>query len=196
MRASAAEARLHWTVAAAVLVLVLTGAVMYVPMLSEVVQRRFWIRTAHLLAAAVTALAPLVMAFSQPTRAAALERELSRWDATDLAWFARPFRVLLRRSSLDAGHLSSDRRFNGGQRLFAALVAVALAALLVSGVPMYWWSWFSAALVERSRDLHVVAAFVLVGLLAGHVYLALISPYGLIQNRLDSRRWKAAHRGR
>jgi len=53
---------------------------------------------------------------------------------------------------------------------------------------MAWWSRFGAALVARARDLHVVASFALVVLLAGHVYLALLSPYGLLQARLARRR--------
>jgi cytochrome b subunit of formate dehydrogenase len=68
------------------------------------------------------------------------------------------------------------RRFNGGQRLFAALALAALLALLLTGVPMYWWGRFSAEVVGRARDVHVLAAFGLAALVAGHVYLAALAP--------------------
>jgi hypothetical protein len=46
---------------------------------------------------------------------------------------------------------------------------------------MYWWWWFGGWLVARARDLHVLAAFGLAALLAGHIYLGLFSPYGLLK---------------
>jgi len=182
--ASAAEAGLHWVLAAAVGVLLATGTVMYVPALSELVQNRFWVRALHLAAALALALAPLVFAAARPGRMRALERELTLWHPADMSWFARPFAAL----SLPLAGSARERvpdplRFNGGQKLFAALAAVGLAVLLLTGVPMYWWAWFSAQLVARARDLHVVAAFALTALLLGHVYLALLSPVGLLQRR-------------
>ena len=192
-RASAAEAALHWTVAALVVVLLLTGVVMYVPALSELVGNRFWVRTSHLAAAVALTLAPLLFAALRPRRLQALERELSLWQPEDVAWFTRPFQTLLGGSPRPSGpppRLSralsrpAGERFNGGQKLFAALAALGLAVLLLTGVPMYWWGWFSAQVVARARDLHVVAAFALTALLLGHVYLALLSPFGLLQRRL------------
>jgi formate dehydrogenase subunit gamma len=151
-----------------VAVLAASGAVLYVPALSEAVGQRFWVRAAHLAGAAALALAPVAAATLRWPEVRAVERELSWWSAADAAWFLRPWRVLAgERVDLPP----PGGRFNGGQRLFAALVAVALAVLLATGVPMYWWGWFAASVVARSRDLHVLAAFGLVALLAGHVYL-------------------------
>src|SRR6266536_3106423 len=67
-----------------------------------------------------------------------------------------------------AGPAPSPGRFNGGQRLFAALAAAALLVLLATGVPMYWWGWFAADLVSRARDVHLLAAFGLTALVLGH----------------------------
>lgn len=166
--------------AGAVLVLVLSGAVLYVPALSQAVGQRFWVRSTHLAAAGALALAPAAIVLVRWPEVRALERQLSIWGAADRDWFLRPWRVLAGR---EVGPLPSGR-FNAGQKLFAALMAVALAALLLTGVPMSWWSRFDVAVVARSRDLHVAAAYALVALLAGHVYLGLLSPYGL---RLDAR---------
>lgn len=178
--ASGAEKALHWTLAVAVSSLVVTGAVMYVPALSQAVGQRFWVRTVHLAGAAAVLLAPVLFAAFRWSVVRALESELSRWEPAAVEWFLRPWRLL------GAGGVpppTARGRFNGGQKLFAAVVAVALAALLLTGVPMYWWGWFGAQVVARSRDLHVIAAFALVGLLAGHVYLGLLSPYGRLQGR-------------
>jgi len=183
--ASATERALHWAVATIVLVLVLSGTVLYVPALSEAVGQRFWVRSAHLAAAAALALAPAAIALTRWSDVRALERQLSRWESADRAWFLRPWRVL---AGNEVGQLPSGR-FNAGQKLFAALVATGLVVLLLTGIPMSWWSRFDAAVVARSRDLHVTAAYVLVALLAGHIYLGLLSPYRM---RL---RWPHRRRG-
>jgi formate dehydrogenase subunit gamma len=191
-RASAAEAALHWTLAGAVGLLLATGLVMYVPALSQLVQQRFWVRSAHLAAAVVTALAPLAFVALRPRETRRLERQLSVWSAADVRWFAQPLRVLgagAREAGApaDPAQIGSSR-FNGGQKLFAALLALGLAILLLTGVPMYWWAWFSASVVARARDLHVVGAFAVTALLLGHVYLGLFSPFGLGQSWIYRRR--------
>jgi formate dehydrogenase subunit gamma len=167
-------------VAIAVAVLLLSGAVLYVPALSQAVGQRFWVRGAHLVAAAALALGPGLLALARPLRTIALERELSWWDRADADWLLRPWRVLAGRM---VGPVAAAGRFNAGQKLFAALVAVALGTLALTGVPMAWWSWFGAPVVARAHDIHVVAALALVPLLAGHVYLGLCSPYGMLARR-------------
>lgn len=181
--ASGTEKALHWTLAAAVSSLVLTGAVMYVPALSQAVGQRFWVRTIHLAGATGVVLVPAVFAALRWSEVRSLEGQLSRWGPAAIEWFLRPWRAF---GDGDVSPREGPDRFNGGQKLFALFMAVALTALLVTGIPMYWWSRFGAEVVARSRDLHVVAALALVGLLGGHVYLGLLSPYGLIQTwRLD-----------
>jgi formate dehydrogenase subunit gamma len=178
--ASATEKTLHWVVAAVVLALVVTGAIMYVPALSQVLGQRFWVRSVHLGAAAATALAPGVIAALRWPDVRSVERELSFWGRADIEWFTRPWNVFRGGDTATAGKRG---RFNGGQKLFAALIVGALSALLLTGIPMYWWDHFNEELVARARDLHVVLALALGALLAGHVYLGLLSPYGIAGRR-------------
>jgi formate dehydrogenase subunit gamma len=178
--ASATEKVLHWSVAAAVLIMAGTGAVMYVPWLSQAVGQRFWVRAAHLAAALVFVLALLLVPALRWTEVRRLERDLSFWEVADWDWFRRPWEVFASRYQPAPAPLG---RFNGGQKLLATLAATVLVLLLLTGVPMYWWGWFSGQLVARARDVHVLAALGLSALLAGHVYLALFSPYGLLQGR-------------
>ena len=182
MRASATEKTLHWSVASAVLVLIATGIVMYVPRLSQVVGQRFWVRTSHLIAALLLVAVLLVIPALRWSEVRRLERELSFWDRLDWDWFRRPWDVFLSRYEEPS---STHRRFNAGQKLLAALVAVALAVLLASGAPMYWWGWFGGELVQRARDLHVLASFALTALIAGHIYLAAFGPSGLLDSRAE-----------
>ncbi len=178
--ASATEKTLHWVVSAAVLALVGTGAVMYVPALSQAVGQRFWVRALHLAAAAATALAPGLIAALRRPDVRSLERQLSFWGRADGEWFTRPWSVF---KNQDSGMVREGGRFNGGQKLFAALVTGGLASLLLTGIPMYWWDRFNEELVARARDLHVVLALALLALLSGHAYLGLLSPYGLLGRR-------------
>ncbi|TMD86451.1 MAG: hypothetical protein E6I73_16135, partial [Chloroflexi bacterium] len=76
MRASATEKTLHWSVASAVLVLIATGIVMYVPRLSQVVGQRFWVRTSHLIAALLLVAVLLVIPALRWSEVRRLEREL------------------------------------------------------------------------------------------------------------------------
>ncbi|HZU18322.1 MAG TPA: cytochrome b/b6 domain-containing protein, partial [Candidatus Dormibacteraeota bacterium] len=154
-------------------VMLATGLVMYVPALGQAIGLRFWVRSAHLAAAAGLLLALVVAVGARREELCALERELSHWQDRDLEWFRRPW-SLLRGAPLPPPGPAG--RFNGGQKLFALLAALALAVLLLTGIPMYWWSWFGARLVSRGRDLHLIAAFALTALLAGHVYLGLLGP--------------------
>lgn len=182
MPASAPEKALHWSVATAVLLMVATGGVMYVPWLSQIVGQRFWVRTIHLVAAVAFVIVLLLIPALRWSEIRRLERELSLWDRFDWEWFRRPWDLFISRYQPAA---SMHGRFNGGQKLLAALVSTSLALGLLTGVPMYWWWWFSGELVARARDLHVLAALGLAALLAGHIYLALFSPYGLLQSRFE-----------
>jgi formate dehydrogenase subunit gamma len=179
MRASATEKTLHWSVATAVLTLIATGTVMYVPWLSQVLGQRFLIRTAHLGAAVLLIAAMLVIPALRWKDVLRLERELSFWDSVDWDWFRRPWDVF---RSVYKPASSARRRFNAGKKLLAVMVGVALALLLVSGAPMYSWWWFGGEVVQRARDLHVLASFALAALIAGHIYLAAFGPYGLLKS--------------
>ena len=175
--ASATEKVLHWTIAGAVLLMLGTGVLMYVPALSVGVGERFWVRSLHL-AGAVIMLAGLVVAPAARWRELRdLERQLSGWTAADWTWFRRPWDVFTGEAP---ALFAVEGRFNAGQKLFAALIATLLVALLGTGVPMFWWGWFSAELVARARDLHLLTAFAATVLIAGHIYLGLLSPYGLL----------------
>ena len=177
MPASATEKVLHWSVAAAVLLMLVTGVLMYVPALSVGVGERFWVRSLHLAGALGMLLALVALAALRPREVGALERQLSALDHSDWEWLRRPWDVFVDRAP---SAVPVAGRFNAGQKLFAALVAGLLAALLLTGIPMFWWGWFSAELVARSRDLHLLAAFAATALIAGHIYLGLLSPYGLL----------------
>ena len=182
--ASGAEKILHWSVACAVLLMAATGGVMYIPSLSEIVGQRFWVRTIHVASAVAFGLVLLLIPAFRWPEIRRLERDLSFWDRVDWDWFRRPWDVFVSRyQPADSAH----RRFNGGQKLLAALLGISLALLLLTGAAMYWWWWFSGELVTRARDLHVLAALGLVALLVGHIYLALFSPYGLMQSWLGRR---------
>jgi formate dehydrogenase subunit gamma len=172
-RASATEKTLHWSVAATVLVLLFTGVVMYVPWLSQVAGQRFWVRTSHLVAAVLLVVAAVAISVLRWGDVRQVERELSFWERADWEWFRRPFDVFL---STFSEARPNPRRFNAGQKLLAALVAIGLAILTITGAPMYAWWWFDNELVQRARDLHVLATFALAALIAGHVYLAAFGP--------------------
>ena len=147
------------------------------PALSVGLGERFWIRSLHLAGAVVVVAAIGVVPLWRWRELRQLERQLSSWTPADWAWFRRPWDVF---AGKPAAQVAVAGRFNAGQKLFASLAAMLLVVLLGTGVPMFWWGWFSAQLVSRARDLHLLAAFAATALIAGHVYLGLLSPYGLL----------------
>jgi thiosulfate reductase cytochrome b subunit len=95
MRASATEKVLHWSVAAAVMLMIATGGIMYVPSLSQLVGQRFWVRTLHLIAALAFVVVVALIPALRWTEIRLLEREVSLWDRIDWDWFRRPWDVLV-----------------------------------------------------------------------------------------------------
>jgi formate dehydrogenase subunit gamma len=121
-------------------------------------------------------------------------RELSTIDALDREWLARvPAAVVKHRPEPPAG------RFNAGQKLNFILVSLLLASLLVSGIGLLVTG--SHPTNPAFKAAHVVAAYTLALLVAGHLYMALINPStrpalrGMISGRVDAD-WVRKHHSR
>lgn len=165
--ASESERSLHNWVAGTALVLMFSGVLLLIPGLSSLVGLRVVWRTLHIGAALVIAVAPTAIVIIGRRELARTERQLSYWSAGDFRWFSSPgtwFDPAAPRTG----------RFNGGQKALALLVAVSLASLLISGLPMYWWPLFAADLVARANVVHVIFAYALIGLVAGHLLMVFV----------------------
>ncbi|MFL6139255.1 MAG: cytochrome b/b6 domain-containing protein [Frankiaceae bacterium] len=166
-RFTAAERWVHRSTTVLVAILVATGAVLYVSALAVVVGRRALVEAIHV-AAGLALPVPTLLGLLSPALRADLRR-LDRFVPDDWRWLHRRDR---RSAGLAVG------KFNGGQKLAAALVAGFAAVLLLTGVVMLGPTVVDVPVGWRQGAtlIHDVMAFALVVLLVGHVAEAYAHP--------------------
>ena len=149
-RFSRTERTLHWVNAAGFLLLLATGLVLYLPSLAQAVGRR-----------------PLL-------------KDLHFWGG--IGWIASLALVVLlgdRRGLLRTARdieVFRPSRFNVGQKVNAVLNAAFVVLFLVSGLLLWLGERDTRFRFASTVLLHDGLMYVALGLLLGHLYLALIHP--------------------
>jgi formate dehydrogenase subunit gamma len=162
-RFSRTERSLHWVHAAAFLVMLGSGLVLYVPRLSELVGRRPFVKDVHVYTAvAWVAAIALVVVLG--------DRRGLRKTLGDLDGFDRDDRLWLRRLPVAQG------RFNAGQKLNAALTGSFAVLFLASGGFLWLGERDTRFRFASTILLHDGLMYVSLFLLVGHLYLTLIYP--------------------
>jgi formate dehydrogenase subunit gamma len=162
-RFSRTERTLHWVHAAAFLVMLASGLVLYLPTLSAAVGRRPFVKDVHVYTAIawICALA-LVVVLGDRRGLARTARELDVFDADDRRW--------LRGGGVPQG------RFNAGQKLNAALTAAFAFLFGVSGFLLWYGERDTRFRLGGTIVLHDALTYISVLLLLGHLYLAVVHP--------------------
>ncbi len=157
------ERTLHWVHASAFFALLATGMILYLPALSTLVNRRLLVRGIHLWVAVAWAVAiVLIVLLGDRKRLATDWREIETIDRDDRRWLR--------------GRRAPQGRFNAGQKL-NALLTVAFALLFtLSGFFLWLGERDHRFIFAGTGTVHDVLTFLSVGLLVGHLYLALIHP--------------------
>jgi formate dehydrogenase subunit gamma len=163
VRFTATERTLHWLHASAFFALLVTGLILYLPALSTLISRRNLVKNVHIWVAVAWALAIVViLVVGDRKRLAADWREIETIDRDDRRWLR--------------GRWAPQGRFNAGQKI-NALLTVAFALLFaLSGFFLWLGERDHRFLFAGTGTLHDVLMFLSVGLLVGHLYLALIHP--------------------
>ncbi len=162
LRFSRGVRAVHWTLAALVVVLILSAAVLYNGSLSLLVGHRHEVELVHV----YTGLAlpvPLLLGLLSRAFRADLGR-LNRFLPADWRWLRSRTR---RDGTIRVG------KFNAGQKLNAALAAGSLVVLLGTGVLMYFTGLVGLSLRTGATFVHDWFALGLGLLVLGHVYFAL-----------------------
>lgn len=166
------ERWVHWSTAGLFLVVIVTGADLYVGSISAVVGRRELIVSVHVIAGLALPL-PFLLAWAGPRWGTALRADLTRlnrWSADDWRWLGP------RRGHHPAPVLG---KFNPGQKLNAAFTAGAVVVMLGTGVIMRWFGPFPVAWRTGATFVHDLVAAALVVVVTGHILLALSHPEAL-----------------
>lgn len=157
------ERVLHWVHACGFLAMLATGLVLYVPALSEAVARRLLVKNLHLGAALVWAVAIAVVVLLGDRRRLAEDwRAVETIDADDRRWLV--------------GRRAPQGRFNAGQKVNVLLTAAFALLFVVSGLFLWLGERDHRFLLDGTGTVHETLTLLSVGLLAGHLYLALIHP--------------------
>jgi len=157
------ERALHWVHATGFLAMLATGLVLYLPVLSEAIARRNLVKNLHLFSAVAWAIAILlVVALGDRRRLAADWREIETIDADDRRWLR--------------GRRAPQGRFNAGQKVNTLLTVAFALLFVVSGFFLWLGERDHRFLLDGTGTVHETLTLVSVGLLAGHLYLAVIHP--------------------
>lgn len=157
------ERVLHWVHAGGFLAMLATGLVLYVPALSEAIARRLLVKNLHLGAALVWAVAIAVVVLLGDRRRLAEDwRAVETIDADDRRWLA--------------GRRAPQGRFNAGQKVNVLLTAAFALLFVVSGLFLWLGERDHRFLLDGTGTVHETLTLLSVGLLTGHLYLALIHP--------------------
>jgi formate dehydrogenase subunit gamma len=189
LRFDRVERLAHWLTALCFLVLIATGAALYVPALVDLVGRRALVERIHVdtgLALALPLIVSLSGSWGRGLRADL--RRINRWSVQERyrVWLALRGRP---REDLPVG------KFNAGQKLNAAFVAGVILVMLMTGSIMRWSYFFPLSWRTGATFVHDTVAILLTVVVAGHVAMALSHPASLrsmITGKV-SRSWAARH---
>jgi formate dehydrogenase subunit gamma len=159
------ERLVHWSTAALMLLLILTGGILYIPNLAISVGHRALVEEIHVYSG-IALLVPLVFGVLGPWRAKLLAdlRRFDRWSPADWDYFRK------RKSGMSLG------KFNGGQKAEAAVVVGGMLVMLATGVlmrygPLSWNRW-----QEGATLVHDLGFFALGLVVAVHIAKAINRP--------------------
>jgi len=157
------ERVVHWCNATLFLILLATGASLYVPQLSTMVAHGHLVRTIHLYAGLLLPV-PLVLGLLLPG-GRQLRRDLSRinrWTADDRRWWSRKTRATAQLG-----------KFNPGQKLNAVFVGAAIVLMLGTGSIMNWNKPFPDSIRTGATFVHDWTFVTLFFVIVGHILFAL-----------------------
>jgi formate dehydrogenase subunit gamma len=163
-RFSRTERLLHWANAVGFFFLLASGLALYLPSVEVWLGRRPLVQDVHFYAG-LGWIAVLVLIAVLGDRRGLLRtaRELDGFDGDDLRWLAgrRP---------------APQGRFNAGQKINAAITAGLTLLFLCSGVLLWLGERDTRFRFASTVILHDGLMYVSLGLLVGHLYLAVIHP--------------------
>jgi formate dehydrogenase subunit gamma len=157
------ERLLHWTHATAFFTLLTTGLILYLPSLSIIVNRRQLVKNVHLVTALVWAIAIAVIIVAGNRKRLAQDwREIETIDGDDRRWLR--------------GRRVPQGRFNAGQKINTILTVAFALLFALSGFFLWLGERDHRFIFDGTGTVHDVLTYLSVGLLVGHLYLALIHP--------------------
>lgn len=162
-RFSRTERAVHWIHASAFVVLLASGLVLYLPVLSEAVARRPFVKAVHIdTSIAWAAALLLVVLVGDRSGLRRAVREINLFDPDDRRWLR--------------GLPAPQGRLNAGQKLNAAITAAFAVLFAISGFLLWYGERDTRFRFPGTVALHDALTYVSVVLVVGHLYLAVLHP--------------------
>jgi formate dehydrogenase subunit gamma len=170
-RFSRTERAAHWLLAVTFFVMLGSGLCLYLPGLASVVDRptaKAW----HLDSAVVLGVGLVLLTlFGDRRSLGRTVREADRFDGDDVAWLkGGPRRLVVRSDEPPQG------RLNAGQKLNTAISLGLMVVLALTGVLLWEGERNTAYRFAGTVLVHDIATLLIVALVCGHLYLALLHP--------------------
>ena len=163
----------HWIHTAAFLVLLITGAMLFLPGLGAPAAGGIT-RSIHRIAVVVFIGAPIVYFFLNPKMTLHFIKETFTWGKDDLQWVCRApdyYFGGVEEKMPPQGHV------NTGQKMWQLIVLITGVLFLISGILMWFFKdSLSPGVFQWSVIVHDVAFIVALLMLLVHVYLGVIHP--------------------
>ncbi len=179
----------HWLTALFFIVLIFTGAALYVPALIGLIGRRALVERIHVdvgLALPLPLITSLAGSWGKGLRADL--RRLNRWRSADRLWL----RLFVHHEPMGSVPVG---KFNAGQKLNAAFMGGVMLVMLGTGSVMHWPYYWPISWRTGATFTHDAVSFFFLAVLIGHIGMALTHPPALrsmFTGRI-SRAWAKRH---
>jgi formate dehydrogenase subunit gamma len=164
---------LHWIHTAAFLVLLVTGAMLFLPGLGGAAVGGVT-RSIHRIAVVVFVLAPIIYTFQNPRMTLHFIKETFTWGKDDLLWVQQAPDYYF---GGDEDKMPPQGHINTGQKMWQFIVVITSILFLISGIIMWFFNdSLSPGLFQWSVIVHDIAFIVALLMLLVHVYLGVLHP--------------------
>jgi formate dehydrogenase subunit gamma len=187
------ERVVHWVNATLFLVLIVTGAALYLEPLGALIGRRELVQDIHLYCGLALPVPVIVAAAGYWGRFFRRDlRRLNRWSVNDKKWLARALRG---RYPLPRSLVAGVGKFNAGQKLNAAFVAGSGLVMLGTGLIMHWYHPWPLTWRTGATFVHDWLAIAIGLVVIGHIGMALRDPdaFRSMFGGTISRSWAETH---
>jgi formate dehydrogenase subunit gamma len=180
LRFNRTQRALHWSHSITFMILLVTGIVLLVKQVGELVGNHLLILQFHEYTALFYIFGPLLWVILGNRRSLFRDlKQFDEWDEDDTRWLKKS---LLKGPA--AKDLPPQGRFNAGQKLNGILTLAATTGFIVTGI-IIWRppgvvkvlpSWlFGDSISNNAVFLHQILTYVSIPLVLGHIYLAAIA---------------------
>jgi formate dehydrogenase subunit gamma len=163
----------HWVHTAAFLILIITGAILFVPGLGSPAAGGIT-RLLHRIAVIFFVACPVIYAVLAPRLAWNFIKECFIWGVDDIKWVTRAPDYYF---GGDEDKMFPQGHINTGQKMWQLIVVVTAVLFLLSGLIMWFLKGIvTPALFQWCVILHDVAFILVFLMLLVHIYLGAIHP--------------------